>query len=258
MSADTLTRAAGELDIGKVIGGGFAVIRKRWPTYVVCALALCLLNLVSSILATGPYWNASAPNNAAVGRSLLWSMTLLFVIKPPILGLMAWTAWADKIGQPADLGAAAVSVGRQLGRLLLTNFILTVILFVGMILLVVPGVWLSMAFSVAIPACIVEGLGPEDALRRSFALTLGQRWRVFGYSILVGVIFILGWIFIWLIASILRASLAFILVPGLAGLSSLEQGLLGAFIPALTGSLYVGLLQLKGGAGAETTAEVFA
>lgn len=260
MSADTFAGRAGELDVGKAIGAGFIVVGKRWQTYLACALILCLLNMVTRILTAVPHQvgGASAAYGVAGGRFLLWSMARLFVIQPPIVSLMIWTTCADAAGTPADLGAAVAAVGRQLGRLLLVNAVLTFALIVGMLFLLIPGIWLSVVFAVAMPACLVEGMSPEDALRRSFAITRGQRWRVLGFSLLVGLIMILGGIGMWLIAMVLRVSSAFALVPGLAGVPALEQGLMGALIPAFTGSLYVALLRLEGGLGEAQIAELFA
>jgi hypothetical protein len=46
--------------------------------------------------------------------------------------------------------------------------------------LIVPGLLLSTIWFVALPACIVERLGPGASLRRSLQLTKGHRWKVFG------------------------------------------------------------------------------
>ena len=52
-------------------------------------------------------------------------------------------------------------------------------------LLIVPGLLLSTIWFVALPACIVERLGPGTSLRRSLQLTNGHRWKVFGLVFLL-------------------------------------------------------------------------
>ena len=47
------------------------------------------------------------------------------------------------------------------------------------LLLVVPGLMLGCALSVAMPACIVEDLGVFASLKRSRELTAGHRWPIF-------------------------------------------------------------------------------
>ena len=55
-------------------------------------------------------------------------------------------------------------------------------------------------FYVAVPACVVEELGPVTSLKRSVALSKGFRWKVFGLFLLwiTGAFFVsIGLNFIW-------------------------------------------------------------
>ena len=53
--------------------------------------------------------------------------------------------------------------------------------------LIVPGIMVACAFYVAVPACVIERIGPRASLKRSGELTRGNRWGVFGLVILVAV-----------------------------------------------------------------------
>ncbi|MGA0601461.1 hypothetical protein ACO2Q3_12225 [Caulobacter sp. KR2-114] len=53
----------------------------------------------------------------------------------------------------------------------------------GLLLLIVPGVIFGLASAVAVPALVSEGLGPLEALRRSFELTRGVRGTIFGVAV---------------------------------------------------------------------------
>jgi hypothetical protein len=59
-------------------------------------------------------------------------------------------------------------------------------------LLIVPGIMFAIRWSIALPACVVEGLGPFTSMRRSAELTKGHRWKLFG-------IFLLLWAASWFI-----------------------------------------------------------
>jgi hypothetical protein len=50
----------------------------------------------------------------------------------------------------------------------------------GLILLVVPGIFLAVIWSVGAPSAVFERLDIGSALRRSASLTAGYRWQVFG------------------------------------------------------------------------------
>jgi len=56
------------------------------------------------------------------------------------------------------------------------------------ILLVFPAFIVMTMLFVAMPACIVEQLGPINSLKRSAQLTKGHRWKIFGLWLLVLVI----------------------------------------------------------------------
>jgi hypothetical protein len=60
----------------------------------------------------------------------------------------------------------------------------------GFILLVVPGFILVTMWFAALPACVVERLGPIRSLRRSAVLTKGHRWKLFGLLVLLIITFV--------------------------------------------------------------------
>jgi len=62
---------------------------------------------------------------------------------------------------------------------------------IGFLLFIVPGIMLAIRWSVALPACVVEGLGPTASMGRSAELTKGYRWKVFGIYLLIMIIAII-------------------------------------------------------------------
>jgi hypothetical protein len=86
-------------------------------------------------------------------------------------------------------------VGESLRRVLpfVPLVIVTVLLYalgtaIGLVLLIVPGIWFAVRCYFGAQAVIVDGLGPVAALRRSSELVRGSWWRVFGYLIVIGLI----------------------------------------------------------------------
>jgi hypothetical protein len=66
-------------------------------------------------------------------------------------------------------------------------------ILLGLILLVVPGVLIALAWSVALPALVHEKLGVVNSIGRSSELTIGNRWQIL--LILAGIVvlsFLLG------------------------------------------------------------------
>ncbi len=50
------------------------------------------------------------------------------------------------------------------------------------------GVWMSLRYSLAVPACVVEDLPASGAIRRSIELSLGSRGRIFVLGLLVSAV----------------------------------------------------------------------
>ncbi len=82
-------------------------------------------------------------------------------------------------GKKVSLGAMIGAGVRRAVPLLLVGVLCYLVVGVGMVLLVVPGVYLACALAVAIPAVVVERPGILGALHRSLALTKGKRFSVF-------------------------------------------------------------------------------
>jgi hypothetical protein len=58
----------------------------------------------------------------------------------------------------------------------------------ALILMLVPTIYLSARWVVAVPALVNDGVGAREALRRSWALTQGGVWRAVGYTLLLWLI----------------------------------------------------------------------
>ncbi len=63
-----------------------------------------------------------------------------------------------------------------------------VIAVIGGLATLVLTIWISIRLTLAVPAVVLEGAGPISALSRSWQLVQGSWWRVFGISLLAGVV----------------------------------------------------------------------
>jgi hypothetical protein len=101
----------------------------------------------------------------------------------------------------------------------------------GLVLLIVPGVWLLVLWYFAAQAAVVEGVGPVAAVRRSTELVRGSWWRVFGLIVATGLLFgFAGAIATSIIASTGSTALY---VAGLIVVEALAVSLTGIFAALL-------------------------
>lgn len=88
-------------------------------------------------------------------------------------------------------------IGRIAGAGILAGLGITI----GLVLLIVPGLYLVTIWSVLIPVIVLEGTGVGAAFTRSRELVSGQGWNVFGVIILSWLILVLAGIVIGILTS---------------------------------------------------------
>jgi len=75
-----------------------------------------------------------------------------------------------------------------------TNILVLLAVLVGLVLLIVPGIIVSIALSFALYLVIDKGAGPINAFKQSLALTKGNRWKLFLLGLMLAGINILGFL----------------------------------------------------------------
>jgi hypothetical protein len=96
------------------------------------------------------------------------------------------------LGETAEWRPALGYAARRLHSILWVTILSAVISVLGLVLLIVPGIYLYVSFAVAVPVLLTEGLKGRKALGRSRRLVKGRWWGTFGVvflgAILVGIV----------------------------------------------------------------------
>lgn len=118
-----------------------------------------------------------------------WVPLLLRILLSSVCeAAILYAAFQALRGRPVDMGA---SVARGLQRfvpVVIASILTTLVITLGSLLLVVPGLIAYTILAVTLPACVVEKLGPIDSMSRSSELTRGYRWPIFGTLFAVGIV----------------------------------------------------------------------
>jgi hypothetical protein len=122
--------------------------------------------------------------------------------------------------------AAVPYLGRVAGASILAGIAITI----GLILLIVPGLYLITIWAVIVPVIVLEGTGALASFGRSQQLVRGNGWHVFGTLVLAYIILLVVGLILGLIFSALPHALA-------NGLSSVISGTLVAPFLALVVTL---------------------
>ena len=235
-----------ELTVGEVVSQTF----EQWRANFLKLSLTCAI-ILSPILVL----NLAASNSSAINAQLLNGLVAivqLFLV-PIVTGASVFAVLQRIRGRDVGVVEVLEKGFSRLFPILGTSILFGLGVFFGALLLVVPGLILSCMWAVALPATVVEDIGPGAALSRSGKLTEGYRWKVFW----VGVV-------MWLIVTGLSAISTFIAAAMLAEAKTLSALLtwlvlvimtpLGAIYPSI---IYHKLRLAKEGLGIEDLAKVF-
>lgn len=247
--------AGGRFDLGRVISRTFTSIRDNGLVFLVASIVL--VGLPSLV---GAFGQTALLMPGGGGLTMISIGTILYVIGLFVLqGVVVKAAVNGFNGKKTELGDAFGVGLRMFFPLLGLGIVASIAIGIGFILLIVPGLILTVLWSVAAPAVVVEKRGVFEALQRSRDLTRGYRWPVFG---LVVIYILLSWI-----VGVALGGLSLALGGGFMGggtslLANIVSGPLvnvvsGVVASAGVASLYYELRSAKEGAGPETMASVF-
>ena len=129
---------------------------------------------------------------AFVGGSVITTLLLLFVT---LLATAAITkAVADQyLGRKPTISDSLSFARGKWGGLLRLGILEGLILIVAFLALIIPGIYLVVAFAVAGPVLLLEGMNARDSLGQSRSLVKGRWWPVLGVLLLSMLVnFLLG------------------------------------------------------------------
>lgn len=126
---------------------------------------------------------------------------------------------------------------------------------IGFMLLIIPGIYLLVRWSAAVPALVHERLGVLASMKRSSELTKGSRWRILGMLIVV-IIAVAGLqMALGLLSLAVAPFLGTVLATAVVAMMSAVTSVIISIAIAVS---YVELRYVKEGADVNELAEIFA
>jgi len=167
----------GSFDLGRVVQRTFAAIGQNWLVFLVSSVVL--IGIPSVISGFGQGQNIFTASTPAAVVAILVGGLLTLVGAYVLQGVVVFTTINGLNGKPVDLGGALSAGLRFFFPLLGLGIVMGIGLFLGYILLIVPGIILSVMWVVAGPAVVAEKRGIMESFQRSRDLTRGSRWMIF-------------------------------------------------------------------------------
>lgn len=255
MSVEINETAPPKFRVGSALGRSFKILFRNIVPFGLLAIIFNIPMQFVSMQLTDP---------DTIGGENYWLLVVGTVLGSLVLGflLSATLVYGTVLELRGGRAGIVECISRGLGLLLPVigvGILVSVIVSVGSMLLLIPGIIAFVGLWVAVPAAVVERPGVGASLSRSWGLTKGYKWPLFG---LILILVILSSV----IGAVLGGLIGFAdLFTGGEGLSYTANLVINVIVQAFTGALlavasavaYHDLRIAKEGVSAEQIAAVF-
>jgi hypothetical protein len=183
----TLIDLSRSRDLGGILGEAFRLYLARFGVFAAIAFAvvvpvdLVIYGIAGEWLWTDPGVEGELPAGALVASILSpWLITTPLITAGHVHAVMDLGA-----GRPTSAASALAAAARRLTPVAAAIVLAGIGATLGLVALIVPGVYLWARWFLAAQAVVAENLGPIEALSRSADLVRGQWWRIFGIAIVI-------------------------------------------------------------------------
>jgi hypothetical protein len=203
------------LGVGEILGTAFVVYRQHASAlWRVVAVVVALPAALNGALAVA---ERQVRDSSGSSGSLVFLQSLVLVVSL-VASCLATAATFRLVvdaylGRTVDPGASLRFALQRLSAVIWVSLIVGLGVGIGTLLLIVPGVYLFVAWSVAVPVLLSENLRGMAALRRSRELVRGRWWSCAGVLVLA------------LLMAIIVAAVILIALTGIFGSNGSDSAL---------------------------------
>ncbi|BEP14681.1 hypothetical protein acdb102_29920 [Acidothermaceae bacterium B102] len=184
------------LAVGEILDGAFATIRRHpratlgLSAAVACiqqGLLLAVQLSAGGLTRTSGFGTDNSPSDGAIASfvaGIFGTVLISAVLSAVLTGALCLIVSDSILGHETSASAAWRRLRPQAWRLLAVSFLVAIGQTLGLVLCILPGVFLWGAWALAIPALVLEKTTVWGAMRRSWRLATPSWWRVFGIRLL--------------------------------------------------------------------------
>jgi hypothetical protein len=195
-----------ELSLGEVISKTFEFYRRDFAKYFVLFAVVGVIVQVVTTLARQAFVLPTLPRNptpqqvsswfSALFGALFLLIAVIFVVNIVFSTIAEGSAIKLASGQitkrQANFGASIRFVVSKLLSVWALSIVVGIIVFLGIIALIVPGIILAIMFSLALPVLLLENKGVTESMGRSRVL-VSKRWlKTFGTFLVLGIVILVA------------------------------------------------------------------
>jgi hypothetical protein len=191
------------LGVGEILEVALAVYRRHaFALWRVVAVVVALPAALNGALAVAVRQVGDAGSNSGPLLLLELLVILVSLVATSLATAAAYRLVADAyLGRAVDADASLRFGLRRLASVMWVSLLFGLGVFAGLVLLIVPGIFVTVAWAIATPVLLAENLRGSKAIGRSRALVRGRWWPCAGVVYLmyllelivyVGILFVIG------------------------------------------------------------------
>jgi len=185
--------------VAELVDAAVQLYKRDALTYIlIAAVAFAPSSILQIIAFSG--MDASTPG-AAIPTTMFVSMIVGLVGYTLMSAVLVHLSSAAYLGEPADAASSLRAVAPRLVTLLVNGVLKWTGILFGMMLFLVPGLYLFARWFATTPSIVLEGRGVGEAFSRSGALSKSRKRHIFNtlalvyllfYAIIIAVSFMMG------------------------------------------------------------------
>jgi len=190
--------------IGDILSAAFTLYKEKWQQFFVIVAVVAVPISIIQYFLTDQFLTKSVTTQvdpvtgrvtlvttgsfgALVGGTILVGLVLV-LIALVLQGAITRAAAGSVVDMEIDTSESYRYGLARLGSIVLIGILTGLAVGIGLIFLVIPGLFLLVKFAVSIPALVVEDKRGTQAMSRSYQLTGGHFWHVTGTVLLAAII----------------------------------------------------------------------
>jgi hypothetical protein len=185
------------MGIGEILSAAFQLYQRYWRTLLaIAAVVVVPFTLLQYLLGHAVRVTGVATSNGVVVTTSSWRVGLAGLVTA-LAGVVMFLVLTGAITRAVAAEAAGEDPGveqsyrfgfHRLGSVLLVSVLVGLAIIGGLILFIIPGIWIGVRLSMSTQALVVEGRRPTEAMGRSWALVGGHWWHAFGALVVAGLL----------------------------------------------------------------------
>jgi hypothetical protein len=192
------------LGIGEILSTAFRLYQRHWRTLLaIAAVVVVPLTLLQYLFGdwirtrgevtsleevSTATWAVGAAGLVAGLAALLMYLVLTGAITRSTPGTSTRAVAAEVAGEDPSLEQSYRFGFHRLGSVLLVSVLVGLATIGGLILFIIPGIYIGVRLAVSVEALVVEGRRGTQAMGRSWELVGGHWWHAFGALVVAGLL----------------------------------------------------------------------